>query len=99
MKVVPRSTAEMAADEAQAAQGGTRGRVDYEEAVFKSFANPTELWHLVDGLELFVRHGIFTGHALSHTPTEQPKTVAVVSFYKQQVTRSRLPPRKHVYKF
>ena len=50
---------------------------EYEQAVYNSFANATEIAHIVEGLELFLDSNLFV-------PGPQGKIVAVVTFYKQQ---------------
>jgi hypothetical protein len=49
----------------------------FEEPIFKSFANSAELGHLLEGLSLFLHAGLLEG--------PKAKTVAVLSFYRQQV--------------
>jgi hypothetical protein len=54
----------------------------FETSIFKSFANASEIVHILDALRRFVDHGI-----LSMDPTDQSrrKSVAVICFYKQHL--------------
>jgi len=48
-----------------------------EETRFNSLANATEVFHIINGLELFCKHGFFQD-------SRQSKTVAVICFYRLQ---------------
>ncbi len=55
----------------------------YECSLYSSFANATEIGHVLRGLELFCNYGIFTENE------QRSKSVAVICFYKQQVHMRR----------
>jgi hypothetical protein len=54
--------------------GAASGEQCFEEQIYNSWTNATEIHHILEGLELFVTSGIFAAG----------KSVAVISFYKQQ---------------
>jgi len=52
-----------------------------EEEMFQSRANPTEVQHIIEGLELFCRQRLL----VDDPGVASAKTVAVIAFYKQHI--------------